>query len=469
MIYVVILAGGSGSRFWPLSRELYPKQVLRIIGDETMIQQTFRYASLFARPDRIFMVTPETQAEAIRLQLSSKWPQVKEHCIAEPEPKNTAPALGLAALHLLRKDPRPMMLVMPSDHLIRKPGRLARLVAGATPAAERGRLVTFGVRPSRPETCYGYIQAAARRRGSIYDVKRFVEKPDASAARRYLRDGRYYWNSGIFLWRADVLLDEMRGHRPDLHKALMELRPWLGTVQEQERLRKSYSRMEPLSIDRAVLERSRVVSMSPAEIGWSNVGSWSALDDVAGQDREGNFQTGHVVDVGSRNSIVYAHNRLLATIGLKEMVVVDTEDATLVCPKSRTQEVGKIVERLKTHGAVESKVHRTVYRPWGYFTVLEEGKGYKIKRLMIEPGARLSLQLHHHRSEHWVVVSGVARVTRGDEVFKVQTNESAYIPKGVKHRIENPSDRRTQIIEVQNGSYLGEDDIVRFEDIYGRV
>jgi mannose-1-phosphate guanylyltransferase/mannose-6-phosphate isomerase len=470
MIHVVILAGGSGTRFWPLSRELYPKQVLQIVGKETMIQRAFRCASLAADPDRIWVATSAPQSETIQMQLLSVWPKVKERCITEPQGRNTAPAVGLAALRLVRNDPEAIMLIMPADHIIRQPRHFERLVRQAVNAADRGRLVTFGIRPLRPETGYGYIKTAGRKGTSgIREVDRFVEKPDLKTAKRYVRSGGYFWNSGIFLWRADVILEEIRRCQPKLHAALMEINSFLGTPQETERLRDVYSKIRPLSIDYGVLERSRLVSVLPADIGWCDVGSWAALDEVADCDDGGNIHVGRVVDIESRNSIVYANKRLVATIGLEDMVVVDTEDATLVCPKSRSQDVKKVVDRLKKDGADESQVHRTVHRPWGSFTVLEEGPGYKIKRLVVNPGARLSLQLHNQRSEHWVVVSGVARVTRNDEVYDVKTNESTYIPKGAKHRIENPADRPTQIIEVQNGAYLGEDDIVRFEDVYGRV
>jgi mannose-1-phosphate guanylyltransferase/mannose-6-phosphate isomerase len=472
-LYAVILAGGSGTRFWPLSRHLYPKQLLRIIGDETLIQQTMRRVLRCVPAGQVMISTTPAQADSIRYQLGEWKDAIQDNFVIEPEGRNTAPAIALVAAELVRRDPMAVMLVLPADHVAQGDRRFHAAVVLGTQLASQGRLVTFGVPPIRPETGYGYIQPERKvrlgRKGRLtgYAVARFVEKPDTKTATRYLQSGHYYWNSGIFLWQASTILEEIARHQPDLGAALKPIRQALqaGSI---ERLTRVYRKLTPVSIDHGVMERSDRAAVIPVEFLWSDVGNWSSLEEVAPRDKAGNVVSGKVVDLGSRDSILYADRRLVATIGLSDMVVVDTPDATLVCPKDRSQDVKAIVEILKKQGFPEHLEHRTVFRPWGSYTVLEEGKGYKVKRVTVNPGGRLSLQLHDHRSEHWVVIAGAARVTCGRRRFNLAVGQSTAIPKNTRHRLENPGSEQLHIIEVQNGPYLGEDDIVRFQDDYGR-
>lgn len=485
-VYAVIMAGGSGTRFWPLSREAMPKQLLRINGEDTLIQQTISRVKPVIPGERIYIVTNKNHAEQIRFQV----PELnKENFIIEPVARNTAAAIGLAAIHINHRNPDSIISVLPADHVIAHKERFLEILKEAFDAAMEGYLVTVGIKPARPETGYGYIEAGeriefriqnsevrskkleVREAGDVHDlfsVRRFVEKPDIGKATEYLRDGHYYWNSGVFVWKGRVIIEEIGRHMPELYKGLKEIEASIERGDEESVTRKVFSNLEPVSIDYGVMEKSDRVVVIPADIGWSDVGSWTALDDISNRDLKGNVVAGNVLDVDSRDSIIYASNRLVATLGLKDMVVVDTEDATLVCRKDRSQDVRKIVEELKKRGAEEHVTHRTVVRPWGSYTLLEKGERYKIKRIVVNPGARLSLQMHYHRSEHWVVVSGTAKVRRGDEVYFVNPNESTYIPMETKHRLENPGKIPLQIIEVQNGEYLEEDDIVRFDDEYGR-
>lgn len=478
-LYAVIMAGGSGTRFWPLSRHHYPKQLLRIMGEETLIQQTMRRVLRCVPPERTVISTTPAQADSIRLQLNEWKDALRENFVIEPEARNTAPAIALVAMELIRRDPDAVMLLVPADHVIQGDSRFRAAVKLGAGLAAKGSLVTFGVPPTRPETGYGYIQPDRKRAlGSSdglkgYAVKRFVEKPDAATAARYLRDGHYYWNSGIFLWRASVILDEIARCQPVLArgiKAIADLAPaGAPTGPMGDRAAKTYRRLPSISIDHGVMERSLHAAMIPVDFRWSDVGNWSSVEEVSPRNKDGNVVSGKVVDLDSHNSILYADRRLVATIGLSDMVVVDTPDATLICPKNRSQDVKKIVEILKQQGAPEHLEHRTVVRPWGTYTVLEEGPGYKVKRVTVNPGGRLSLQSHHQRSEHWVVIAGTARVTCGARRFDLQVGESTGIPKETKHRLENQGKTPLHIIEVQDGPYLGEDDIVRYQDDYERA
>jgi mannose-1-phosphate guanylyltransferase / mannose-6-phosphate isomerase len=473
-VYGVILAGGSGTRFWPLSRERYPKQFLHIMGDGTLLQQTFERLLLKIPANRMMIVTNAGQAESIKLQLNQWKDDIADQVILEPEGKNTAPAIALAAIQLLHRDPAAIMVVVPADHAVKHSKKFMRAVQFASELAESGHLVTFGIHPTRPETGYGYIQALKRRRVGEkadfigYSVARFVEKPDFSNAQRYCRSG-YFWNSGIFVWQASQILSELAIHQPVLSKLLMRLERQLGGENFAATLRKVYAKIQSLSIDNAVMESSTRSVVVPVDVGWSDVGSWSSLEEVMPLDKDGNILSGNIIDLGSRQSVLFGDRRVVATIGLNNMVVVDTPDATLVCPKDRAQDVKVMANLLKRQGAPEHLEHRTVHRPWGAYTVLEEGKGYKVKRIEVDPGKRLSLQLHHQRSEHWVVIVGIARVTRGEEVYELQAGMSTGIPKDTPHRLENPGQVPLEIIEVQNGSYLKEDDIVRLQDDFGRL
>ncbi|MDF0643561.1 MAG: mannose-1-phosphate guanylyltransferase/mannose-6-phosphate isomerase [Nitrospira sp.] len=474
-VYPVIMAGGSGTRFWPLSRHLFPKQLLRIIGDETLIQQTMRRVIHAAPAERVLISTNPAQAESIRIQLGEWKDAIKDNFVLEPEGRNTAPAIALAALELVRRDPDAVMLVVPADHIVKGQKEFDAAVGLAAELAAQGYLVTFGIKPTRPETGYGYIKPNKRvtvgTQGKLkgHPVSRFVEKPNAAKAVQYMKAKEYYWNSGMFVWRAATILEEVRRHQPALFKGMARIRELMRAGGMRGAIDKEYKKLAPVSVDTGVMERSTKSAVVPVAFEWSDVGSWGSLDEVAPKDKAGNIVGGRVVDLGSRRSVVYGDRRVVATIGLTDMVVVDTPDATLVCPKNRAQDVKKVVDILKQQGAPEHLEHVTVHRPWGSYTVLEEGDGYKVKRVTVKPGGRLSLQLHHRRSEHWVVIAGTAKVTRGDDVFDLQVGQSTAIPVETRHRLENFGRNTLHIIEVQNGPYLGEDDIVRFKDEYGRT
>jgi mannose-1-phosphate guanylyltransferase/mannose-6-phosphate isomerase len=481
-LHVIILAGGSGTRFWPLSRETCPKQMLQIVGEDTLLRQTIKRANGLVPPENIWIVTTEDKAQDIKFHLEPLGPMTKGiQFIKEPVGKNTSPAIGLAAIYLNRLSPESLMIVMPSDHAIPDNEKFINDLRIAIEGAIEDHLVTFGIKPNRPEIGYGYIKVENVPKielNGLQKVECFVEKPDLETAKKYVSDGNYFWNSGIFVWKTSKILSEIQTHLPSLYKILKEIESILfepvqpnkpNKPNEPNKLNELYSRLEPISIDYGIMERSSNVLMVPTTFQWSDLGSWTALDEIIEKDKSGNILKGNIIDIESQNSTIFGSERLIATIGLKDIVVVDTPDATLVTPKERVQEVRKIVEVLKQDGRDEHLIHKTVERPWGSYTVLEKGQGYKIKRVVLKPRAKLSLQLHRKRSEHWVVVTGTARVTRENEIYIVNTNESTYIPIDVKHRLENPGEVLLQIIEVQSGEYLEEDDIERFSDDYGRT
>jgi len=394
----------------------------------------------------------------------------KIHFIIEPSGRNTGPAVALAATILNQISPDSIMVVMPSDHIIRDTKAFQDKVHLAIEAAMQGYLVTFGIPPTRPETAYGYIRLGQPFRistGEVFHAEGFFEKPELKTAEIFFHQGGYYWNSGIFVWRASKILHEIENHLPSLYEGLKHIEK-LNDVRS-ETFRETYSSFENISIDHGVMEKSREVLVIPSDFGWSDLGNWTALSDVLERDEEGNIFRGEVLDVGSENSTVIGCDRVLATIGLKEMIVVDTPDATLISSKDMVHEVRKVVETLKRNHREEHRIHRTVERPWGSYTVLEKGDGYKIKKISLNPGAKLSLQLHRRRSEHWVILSGIAKVTTEDQTYFVHANQSTYIPVNTKHRLENPEKIPLHIIEVQNGDYVEEDDIERFDDEYGRT
>jgi mannose-1-phosphate guanylyltransferase/mannose-6-phosphate isomerase len=470
MICVVILAGGKGTRFWPLSRENCPKQMLKIVGDDTLLRQTIKRLDGFIPLDNVWIITTNTLAQDIRFHLKPLGKDADRiHVIIEPSGRNTASAIGLAAMNLSKVSSDPTMVVTPSDHIIRDTGQFQAKLRLAIKAAEKGYLVTFGIVPSRPETVYGYIRSGKPFKdaaGDIFHAQGFFEKPDAKTAETFLRQGGYYWNSGIFVWKSSKILEEIEKYLPSLFVTLKKI----GDLKDfqNDTFKELYSSLESISIDHGVMEKSRDVLVMPVDFGWCDLGNWTALTDVLERDEHGNILQGNSIDIGSENCTVIAGDRVLATIGLKDMVVIDTVDATLVSSKDMVHEVRKIVETLTRNNREEHLIHRTVERPWGSYTVLEKGDRYKIKRIVVHPKARLSLQIHQHRSEHWVIVSGTARVTRGAEVFDVHANESTFIPRAVKHRLENPGLIPLQIIEVQNGDYVEEDDIERLEDDFKR-
>ncbi len=473
-LYPVIMAGGSGTRFWPLSRHLFPKQLLRIGGEHTLIQQTMRRVLGCGPAANVLISTNAAQADLIRTQLIDWKEDLANGFLLEPEGRNTAPAIALAALEVSARDPNGLMLVVPADHVVTGQRDFEAAVRLAAQLAMEGYLVTFGINPIRPETGYGYIKPKdhallgtwGKLRG--YRVQKFVEKPNATKAARYLKAGDYFWNSGMFVWRAETILQEIGLHQPAIAASMDQIRKLKMEGASQQSIDDIYRRIKPVSIDSGVMEQSSKAAVVPVTFKWSDVGSWGSLDEVAEKNEAGNVVTGRVIDIESKHTIVYADRRVVATIGLQDMVVVDTPDATLVCPKSRAQDVRQIVDILKQQQAPEHLEHLTVQRPWGSYTVLEEGAGFKVKRVTVNPGGRLSLQMHHQRSEHWVVIAGIARVTRDQEVFDLKVGESTAIPARTKHRLENPGQEIAHIIEVQNGPYLGEDDIVRFKDDYGR-
>ena len=463
----VILSGGSGTRLWPLSRQAYPKQFLALAGEDTMLQATWqRVAELasaaplvVANEDHRFMV-----AEQLR-ELGCTPAAI----VLEPVGRNTAPAIAVAALQATADGTDPLLLVLPSDHVIADAAGFRAAVAAATPAAQNGKLVTFGIVPTAAETGYGYIQAVAGGDAPVRAVARFVEKPDAATAAQYLASGQYFWNSGMFLFQASRYLAELERHAPAMLAACRKAFAAAARDADFVRLDKAaFAACPSDSIDYAVMEKTADAAVLPIDVGWNDVGSWSALWEVAQQDGDGNAHHGDVIALDCRDTLAWGDHRLVAMIGLRDIVVVDSDDALLVAHKDHVQEVKEVVARLKAEGRSESNLHRKVYRPWGAYDSIDMGERFQVKRITVNPGAALSLQMHHHRAEHWIVVSGTAEVTRGEETLLLSENQSTYIPLGVTHRLRNPGKVPLELIEVQSGSYLGEDDIVRFEDVYGR-
>ncbi|WP_372183699.1 mannose-1-phosphate guanylyltransferase/mannose-6-phosphate isomerase [Xanthomonas axonopodis] len=461
----IILSGGSGTRLWPLSRESYPKQFLPLVGDKSMLQSTWLRAAPVAGHAPIVVANEEHRFMAAeQLQQLGVKPSA---ILLEPKGRNTAPAIAVAALEATRDGADPLLLVLPSDHVIGNQAAFQAAVKEAAEAAAQGKLVTFGIKPTAPETGYGYIKAGAGTGASA--VERFVEKPDLATAQSYLASGEYYWNSGMFLFRASRYLEELRKFHPAIADACQKA--WENGKRDADftRLDKDAFAASPSdSIDYAVMEKTADAVVVPLDAGWNDVGSWSSLLDVSSQDAQGNAHHGDVIQLDCQNTYAYG-SRLIAMVGLEDVVVVETPDAVLVGHRDRIQEVKDIVSQIKTAGRSEATWHRKVYRPWGAYDSIDMGQRHQVKRITVKPGAVLSLQMHHHRAEHWIVVSGTAEVTRGEEVLLLTENQSTYIPLGVTHRLRNPGKLPLELIEVQSGSYLGEDDIVRFEDTYGRA
>jgi mannose-1-phosphate guanylyltransferase/mannose-6-phosphate isomerase len=463
-LFGVILAGGSGTRFWPLSRSQFPKQVLRLLGSESLLQATLMRLLPRIPPERLAVVTNAAQADIIRLDLHRQG-LTNVHLWLEPEGKNTAAAVALAAALMGPEAGADVMAVFPADHYIRDTAAFHQALDQGAALAQEGFLVTFGITPSRPDTGYGYIKAGEPLAGGGLKALAFTEKPDLPRAQAFLKEGGYYWNSGIFLFRRDVFLEALARHLPNLHQGLKGITPGAS----REALAAAYRSLPSISLDHGIMEKAANVAVVPVDLGWSDVGTWSALHDLCPADNAGNVILGRAFDLSSRDSLIFSQERLVATIGLDHMIVVDTADATLVCPRDRVQEVKDLVGELTRQNQVESREHLTVERPWGRYTVMQGGPGYKVKRVEVDPGCRLSLQLHHRRAEHWVVVQGKALVTLGDRVIEVLPNQSVYIPLETAHRLENPGTEPLALIEVQTGDYLEEDDIVRLADDFWRV
>lgn len=464
-ILPVILSGGSGTRLWPLSREAYPKQFLQLSGTHSMLQSTWlRVADVAALPPIVVANEAHRFVAAEQLQQVGTTPSA---ILLEPIGRNTAPAIAAAALEARRNGDDPLLLVLPSDHLIRNVEHFHQAITLAATVAEQGKLVTFGIQPTAPETGYGYIKATAGEGPRA--IERFVEKPDLATAEAYVASGEYYWNSGMFLFRASRYLEELERLQPQILAACRA--SWDKARRDSDFIRldaDAFAASPSDSIDYAVMEKTSDAAVVPLDAGWSDVGSWTALRDVSEQDADGNAHNGDVIAIDCRNTFAYGE-RLIAMVGLDDVIVVETDDAVLVGRSDRMQEVKDVVARLKADGRSEATWHRKVYRPWGAYDSIDHGERFQVKRITVKPGGTLSLQMHHHRAEHWIVVSGTAEVTRGDEVLLLAENQSTYIPLGVTHRLRNPGKLPLELIEVQSGSYLGEDDIVRFEDTYGRA
>ncbi|MBJ8835986.1 MULTISPECIES: mannose-1-phosphate guanyltransferase [Citrobacter] len=473
MIVPVIMAGGTGSRLWPLSRELYPKQFLCLDGKFTMLQSTIgRLSGLNCENPVVICNEQHRFIVAEQLRQMGK---LTRNIILEPAGRNTAPAIALAALAALRLQPEnpPLILVLAADHVIKDVDSFHLAVNTAQAYAETGNLVTFGIVPDKAEIGYGYIRRGVENRnlfGEAYKVAEFVEKPNFETANKYVSSGDYYWNSGMFLFRSDRYLTELKKFRPDIHEACEKSIKSADTDLDFIRVDKeAFLACPDESIDYAVMEKTDSAIVVPMNAGWSDVGSWSSLWEITDKDADGNVTAGDVISNNTKNSYLYSDSGLITTVGVENLVVVQTKDAVLVADKNSVQDVKKIVESIRNRGRSEHHTHREVYRPWGKYDSIDTGDRYQVKRLTVNPGEGISLQMHHHRAEHWIVVAGTARVTINDNIRLLGENESVYIPVGAMHCLENPGKIPLELIEVRSGSYLEEDDIVRLADRYGRV
>jgi mannose-1-phosphate guanylyltransferase len=475
VISPVIMCGGSGTRLWPLSRAQFPKQFLPLVDDSSMLQNTLarlpdqhQTPVFICNEDHRFLVAEQVK----QLNLD------KSTILLEPEGRNTAPAVALAALHAVKNNNDPLLLVLAADHVIKDVTSFHRAIDVATTAAQQGKLVTFGIVPTHAETGYGYIKQGTKlstdkgdgKDNSFYQVEKFVEKPNEQVASEYLDSGNYLWNSGMFLFKASRYLEELAKHRDDIlnacQKAMTDVEHDLDFLRPNKT---AFLACASESIDYAVMEKTNDAVVVPLDAGWSDVGSYSALWEVCPQDEYNNVLKGDVIAFQTSNSYIHGQKKLIATVGVDNLVIIDTPDAVLVANKDQVQEVKKIVEQLKAEKRSEAVLHREAYRPWGKYDCIDTGERFQVKRITVKPGAKLSVQMHHHRAEHWIIVSGTAKVTINEKTVLLTENQSAYIPVGAVHALENPGKLPLEMIEVQSGSYLGEDDIVRFEDKYGRA
>lgn len=458
---VIILAGGGGSRLFPLSRTRFPKQFLKLNGNKSLLAQTIERFSELVKPIDMIIVTNQEYVHHVKTELIVSNAQ-EAHILLEPVARNTAPAIALAARYCVDRlgcGADEVMVVTPSDHIIRSVEMFTTNVRQALGVAKMNKIVTLGVKPDSPESGYGYIQVG-KPLGSGFNVESFHEKPDRATAEAYLANGSYYWNSGMLVFTVGCLMNELRMYQPEIYALTDSL---LDTMTED------FAEMPNISIDYAVVEKSKQVVMLPLTTDWSDIGSWDAIYNVLDKDADGNALQGDCMPIDCSNTLILGHSRLIAGIGLEDLLVVETDDVIVVAKKGESQKVKDLVSQLAAKGRVEADEHTTVYRPWGRYTVLCAGPGYKMKKIVVNPGQVLSLQMHYHRSEHWIVIGGTARVTIGETEQMVHENESVFVPQTANHRLENPGKLPLEIFEVQNGSYLGEDDIVRFEDMYGRV
>ncbi|MGI9277758.1 MAG: mannose-1-phosphate guanylyltransferase/mannose-6-phosphate isomerase [Endozoicomonas sp.] len=466
-ILPVILSGGSGSRLWPQSRSLYPKQFLPLVNDQTMLQNTVQRLDGIQNCSAPLVIANEEHRFLVAEQLRQIG-VTPSAILLEPVGRNTAPAVALAALKGRVAGDDPILLVLAADHVIEDQSTFKEIVTAAHPAAHDGKLVTFGIVPTHPETGYGYIKAG-KSQSPCALVEQFVEKPDLQTAEAYLASGNYFWNSGMFMFKASRYLEELQTHRPDIlaacEQALAVEHPDLDFVRLNE---EAFQACPEDSIDYAVMEKTSDAVVIPLDAGWSDVGSWSSLQDISAKDQRGNSVQGDVLLHDSQNTYVRSETKLIAAVGVEDLIITESDDAILVARRDRVQDVKKVVEQLKAEGRPEARLHRKVYRPWGSYDSIDAGERFQVKRITVKPGASLSLQKHFHRAEHWVVVKGTARVVNGDQEILLTENQSTYIPIGAVHRLENPGKFDLELIEVQSGGYLGEDDIVRLEDHYGR-
>jgi mannose-1-phosphate guanylyltransferase/mannose-6-phosphate isomerase len=457
---VIILAGGGGSRLFPLSRTLFPKQFLKLNGEESLLAQTIARFMPMVKPSDMVVVTNQEYVHHVRTELIAAKAQ-EAHILLEPVARNTAPAVAFAARYCLEQlgcEPDEILYVTPSDHIIRPTETFTANVRQAIELAKMGKIVTLGIQPNHPETGYGYIQAG-NPFGGGFAVQSFREKPDQRTAEAYLAAGNYYWNSGMFAFTIHCFMGELRAYQPEVYEL---------AESDLDGMTANFSDMPNISIDYAIAEKSEEMVMLPITAEWNDIGSWDAIYDVLDKDSDGNALKGDCIPIECSNTLILGHSRLIAGIGLEDILVVETDDVIVVAKKGESQKVKDLVGELRLKGRIEADQHTTVYRPWGFYTVLGSGSGYKMKKIVVNPGEILSLQMHYHRSEHWIVIGGTAKVTIGDTEQMVHENESVFVPQTTKHRLENPGRLPLQIIEVQNGSYLGEDDIVRFNDRYGR-
>ncbi len=459
---IVILAGGKGTRLWPISRESFPKQFLKLGDEKTLLQQTVERFLSFAKPEDIFLVTNRDYYFLVKAQVKTLHPLLAEQILIEPMQKNTGPAIAYAIKYLEEKkqiSDDEIILVSSSDYWVSSTEKFSAAVKLAEKAASQGSIVTFGVPPHKPETGYGYIHIDASSEQEVYSAKAFVEKPTHEVALQYIASGDYLWNSGIFVFSIKTFWQELALHAQEMEQLCQ------GSLEELE---KDFARIPSNSIDYAVMEKSKNISVVPFDFLWSDIGSWDTLFEMMNKDHNQNVTVGNVHTIDTKNSLVIGDKRLISMIGLEDMVVVETEDALFLGKKGESQRVKELVAELKKTGKKETQEHLITHRPWGYYKTLESGPRYKVKRILVDPLQILSLQMHYHRSEHWVVVQGTAKVTIGETTQILHENQSTYVPKGVVHRLENPGKVPLEIIEIQVGEYLGEDDIIRMEDIYGR-